>query len=284
MAASIDVDEQAARLQTTVELAAMRRLAGELQTVRASSTLVAHTLHATRSSWRPRAPRRALRAARNTPPPRAQALDEQAADVAKLRRMRGDYEQLCATLRELPARLEHPVMIPLCKNAFMPGSLRRSNEVLVLLGDNVFAERSASQAEAIAARRVQHVDARLAVAQRELANLEARTERALEVQRIAEAQADDDIVDIREPYESDVEEASDDGGEAELPPRAHDAPRAPQPAERAQTAARPHVTFALPTRAPHAASPPGEARRVEEAPKPMSKFKADRLRQRGGQQ
>ena len=37
----------------------------------------------------------------------------------------------------------------------MPGQIVHSNEVMVLLGDNWFAERSAKQASEIAGRRIQ---------------------------------------------------------------------------------------------------------------------------------
>ncbi|XP_076040181.1 unconventional prefoldin RPB5 interactor isoform X2 [Oratosquilla oratoria] len=45
-------------------------------------------------------------------------------------------------------------MVPIGKRAFMPGHLVHTNEVLVLLGDNWFAERSAKQAVEIVGRRI----------------------------------------------------------------------------------------------------------------------------------
>ena len=45
------------------------------------------------------------------------------------------------------------VQVPLGSVAFMPGKLVHTNEITVLLGDNWFAERSASQAVEIVARR-----------------------------------------------------------------------------------------------------------------------------------
>lgn len=43
--------------------------------------------------------------------------------------------------------------MPFGSVAFMPGKLVHTNEIMVLLGDNWFAERSASQALEIVARR-----------------------------------------------------------------------------------------------------------------------------------
>ena len=47
------------------------------------------------------------------------------------------------------------VQVPFGRFAFMPGQLYHTNEILVLLGDNWFAERSAKQAIEIAERRKQ---------------------------------------------------------------------------------------------------------------------------------
>lgn len=44
--------------------------------------------------------------------------------------------------------------VPIGSKAFMPGKLVHTNEVLVLLGDNWFAERSAKQACEIIDRRL----------------------------------------------------------------------------------------------------------------------------------
>ena len=44
--------------------------------------------------------------------------------------------------------------VPFGKKAFMPGQLIHTNEILVLLGDNWFAERSAKQAGDIVERRI----------------------------------------------------------------------------------------------------------------------------------
>jgi unconventional prefoldin RPB5 interactor 1 len=49
-------------------------------------------------------------------------------------------------------------MVPMGDLAFMPGELVHTNEVMVLLGDNYFVERSAHQASEIIERRVQVID------------------------------------------------------------------------------------------------------------------------------
>ena len=84
-----------------------------------------------------------------------ESLRERTEEVERLRGTLAEYEELQSTLRTLPERVEHEVMVPLGKLALFPGQLRHTNEIMVLLGDNYFALRSASQAAAITERRAE---------------------------------------------------------------------------------------------------------------------------------
>ncbi|CAG8463866.1 9229_t:CDS:2 [Paraglomus brasilianum] len=68
-----------------------------------------------------------------------------------------DYENLQKTLKTLDEETEYKAMVPIGKMAFMPGKIVHTNEILVLLGDNWFAERSAKQAIEIIERRLELV-------------------------------------------------------------------------------------------------------------------------------
>ncbi|CAG8712239.1 11739_t:CDS:2, partial [Acaulospora morrowiae] len=68
-----------------------------------------------------------------------------------------DYLTLKNTLEDLDQETEYKVMIPLGKLAFMPGKLIHTNEILAMLGDNWFAERSTKQAVRIVERRIEMV-------------------------------------------------------------------------------------------------------------------------------
>ncbi|KJE96149.1 hypothetical protein CAOG_06514 [Capsaspora owczarzaki ATCC 30864] len=87
-----------------------------------------------------------------------------------------DYRALRQTLTSLTDKTSHPAMIPLGSLAFMPGRLVHTNEIMVLLGDNWFVERSAKQAAEIVLRREQFVDQRLAALERQLKSMQTRTE------------------------------------------------------------------------------------------------------------
>ena len=66
-----------------------------------------------------------------------------------------DCSQVHEKLRTLPDKTSYDIMVPMGKVAFMPGKLVHTNELLVLLGENMFAERSAKQAQALIERRMQ---------------------------------------------------------------------------------------------------------------------------------
>jgi hypothetical protein len=65
-------------------------------------------------------------------------------------------------------------MVPLGPMAFMPGELVHTNEVLVLLGDNYFAEQSATQAVAIMQRRIGVIDTIISKTETNIKDLTAR--------------------------------------------------------------------------------------------------------------
>jgi len=68
----------------------------------------------------------------------------------------------------------HDVMVPLGPMAFMPGELVHTNEIMVLLGDNYFAERSGTQATQIMQRRIEVIDDIIRRTEKKIKDLAAR--------------------------------------------------------------------------------------------------------------
>ena len=138
---------------------------------------------------------------------------ERRQDVERLQRAVDDYEELTGTLAALPAKVEHKVLVPFGKLAFFPGSLRHTNEVMVLLGDNYFALRSAEQAAAIAGRRAEYVRPQVAAAQ---ADIDVLSTRIAQIRAYGDTQ---DVrpgeLEIREPYVSDGEEEEEEEEDGE---------------------------------------------------------------------
>ena len=69
-----------------------------------------------------------------------------------------DYTKLKSVLSTLNDKTSHRTMVPLGSKAYMEGTLVHTNEIMVLLGDNWFAERSTSQASEICDRRISRCD------------------------------------------------------------------------------------------------------------------------------
>lgn len=91
-----------------------------------------------------------------------------------------DYDALENQLKTLPDNTTKSAMIPMGKLAFMPGKLIHTNEILVLLGDQYYAERSAKQAVEILGRRRQVVDENLRLVEAQLNSFKAKKESILD--------------------------------------------------------------------------------------------------------
>lgn len=87
---------------------------------------------------------------------------------------KSEYQQLQKVLKELPEHTHYGAMVPVGPLAFFPGQLVHTNEILVLLGDNYFVERSALQAAGIANRREQYVDEKIKQTHKEIRELKSR--------------------------------------------------------------------------------------------------------------
>jgi unconventional prefoldin RPB5 interactor 1 len=94
-------------------------------------------------------------------------INEVDREIAKWTQFQVDYRHLQTRLSTLPDRLTHECMVPFGKLAFIPGRIIHSNEILVLLGDNYFTERSCKQAMEIVQRRLENIDENLRKHQKE---------------------------------------------------------------------------------------------------------------------
>lgn len=76
-------------------------------------------------------------------------------DVSRWKSYQKEYEKLRLFLEDLPKTTRRPYMVPFSKKGFIPGFLVHTNEILVLLGENWFIERSSFQAIDIINRRLE---------------------------------------------------------------------------------------------------------------------------------
>jgi len=119
-----------------------------------------------------------------------------------------DYSALKETLKTISDRVVHSsTMIPVGKKAYMEGTLVHTNEIMVLLGDNWFAERSAKQAGEVAQRRIDKCNQMLESLDKELTLIEGWSQKVSDPEAVPAASAESGEVDIREPYDEEAEAA-----------------------------------------------------------------------------
>jgi len=130
-------------------------------------------------------------------------IEETNERISKFNQFKDDYVALQSRLQTLPDKVSHDVMVPFGKLAFMPGRLVHTNEILVLLGDNWFADRSAKQACGIVDRRIKEIDNTIEGLKKQCGLLEPRADITQELQDIAGDQSG--VVEIKEEYDDDKE-------------------------------------------------------------------------------
>lgn len=86
------------------------------------------------------------------------ALQTSRTKLEQWKKFKQDYEDLKEKLKSLPDRISYDVQVPFGDVAFMPGKHVRTNEVMVLLGDNWFVQRSCKQAGELVSRRIKQCD------------------------------------------------------------------------------------------------------------------------------
>lgn len=126
----------------------------------------------------------------------------------QLTQWKEEYESLLETLRTLPEKVSHTMMVPMGPQsiAFMPGMLRHTNEIYCPLGQNYFALCSAFHARSILHRKVLYVTEQLEGVENELESICARltadelnqTKEEVETVGNAELVKHGEFVEIRE--------------------------------------------------------------------------------------
>ena len=126
-------------------------------------------------------------------------LDDARERGAKWFHHREEYVKLDKVLEKLPEDTSTEAVVPLTKKAFMLGHLVHTNEVMVLLGDNWFAERSAKQASQICQSRLKRCEQSMMEVAKEIELIEGWIEGTRQVTK------GEGEVEIREDYDEEAE-------------------------------------------------------------------------------
>uniref|UniRef100_A0A0A9BW71 Uncharacterized protein n=1 Tax=Arundo donax TaxID=35708 RepID=A0A0A9BW71_ARUDO len=134
----------------------------------------------------------------------AEAIADGQAELGRLQGFVADNAALVSLVNRLPDELSHEIMVPFGGAAFFPGRLIHTNELLVLLGEGYYAERSAKQTIEILHRRGLELEAQVEAMKATISDLEAEA-------KFFESTADEaseGLVEIREEYDEDMESNS----------------------------------------------------------------------------
>ncbi|RHY62275.1 hypothetical protein DYB30_013916, partial [Aphanomyces astaci] len=80
-------------------------------------------------------------------------IQEASAKLHALEKDLAEYDALAGVLKDLPTKLDHDIMVPLGKQAFVPGKIVHANEITAHLGGDLFAKQTASQTGAMVERK-----------------------------------------------------------------------------------------------------------------------------------
>ncbi|XP_010556842.1 PREDICTED: RNA polymerase II subunit 5-mediating protein homolog isoform X2 [Tarenaya hassleriana] len=128
-------------------------------------------------------------------------IGEKQNEMNRLDQFGVDNANLINLVKKLPDQLNHDVMVPFGKLAFFPGRLIHTNEFMVLLGENYYAERTSKQTVDVLKRRDKTLKSQLNSLKAEIEDLQ--TEASFFARTASEAA--EGLVEIREEY---VEESS----------------------------------------------------------------------------
>lgn len=134
----------------------------------------------------------------------AQAVADRRAELGRVQGFFADNAALVSLVQRLPDELSHEIMVPFGGAAFFPGSLIHTNQLLVLLGDGYYADRSAKQTTEILHRRGMELEAQMEAIKATISDLEAEAK----FFESTAAEASEGLVEIREEYDEDAEISS----------------------------------------------------------------------------
>uniref|UniRef100_A0A0E0JT55 RNA polymerase II subunit 5-mediating protein homolog n=1 Tax=Oryza punctata TaxID=4537 RepID=A0A0E0JT55_ORYPU len=131
----------------------------------------------------------------------AEAVADRRAELGRLQGFAADNAALVSLVQRLPDELSHDIMVPFGGAAFFPGRLIHTNELLVLLGEGYYVERSAKQTTEILHRRGMELEAQVEAMKATISDLEAEAK----FFESTAAEASEGLVEIREEYDEDTE-------------------------------------------------------------------------------
>lgn len=93
-------------------------------------------------------------------------------EISELKSMVSEFEQVSEVLEKLPSKVRHEIMVPLGPLAFSPGYIINTNKVLMLLGSDLYAERTTFESRKTISRRLSQAEECLETLKKNLSKIE----------------------------------------------------------------------------------------------------------------
>lgn len=123
-------------------------------------------------------------------------------EISELNSMVLEFKQVSEVLERLPNKVRHEIMVPLGPLAFAPGYIINTNKVLMLLGSDLYAERTASESRKTISRRLSQAEDCLETMKKNLSKIEEALKLKGEFS-VTGAEKPKDDTDIREEISQD---------------------------------------------------------------------------------
>lgn len=124
------------------------------------------------------------------------AILDRRKNLDQLKEFIAENTNLINVVQTLPNELHHDIMVPFGKAAFFPGQLIHTNEIMVLLGESYYAERTSRQTVEILKRRAKTLDSQVEALKAEIEDLKVEAS----FFDATAAEAKDGLVQIVEDY------------------------------------------------------------------------------------
>nr|XP_043623946.1 unconventional prefoldin RPB5 interactor isoform X2 [Erigeron canadensis] len=129
-----------------------------------------------------------------------ETISQHQKQVQQLQSFLNDNTNLINLVKKLPDQLHHDIMVPFGKAAFFPGKLIHTNELMVLLGEGYYAERTSKQTVEILKRRGKELELQIETLNTIIKDLKFEASFFDETA----TEAAEGIVEIREDYVDEV--------------------------------------------------------------------------------
>ncbi|XP_044465134.1 RNA polymerase II subunit 5-mediating protein homolog isoform X1 [Mangifera indica] len=136
------------------------------------------------------------------------AITEKQQELERVKEFIADNTNLINLVQKLPEELHHDIMVPFGKAAFFPGRLIHTNELLVLLGEGYYAERTSKQAVDILKRRGKDLESQADSLKAMMKDLQAEAS----FFDATASEAAEGLVEIREEYMEEISERTSESG------------------------------------------------------------------------